>query len=55
MEPKDYVVAEISGEYATLREIGGDGTVFVALALLPEGADLGTRLHSEWCQYTLAE
>lgn len=55
MEEKDYIVVKIEGEYATLRELGGseDDTLFVALALLPEGADVGSRLHFDFLEYTL--
>ena len=47
-------MAEISGEYATLHDTDG-GELFIALALLPEGTDIGTRLHYEWMSYTVAE
>ena len=57
MEPKDYILVKIEGEYAYLREIGaGEGDdVFIALALLPMGADIGTKLHCEFFQYTIIE
>lgn len=58
MEPKDYTLIRIEGEYAYLREIGEtnpEKDVFIALALLPAGADLGDRLHYEMFTYTLAE
>lgn len=55
MEPKDYVVTKIEGEYAYLREIDGESDVelFIALALLPSGTDVGSRLHYEMLEYTL--
>ena len=55
MEPKDYTVVKIEGEYAYLRADGdGEGKdVFIALALLPSGVDLGSRLHCEMLCYTL--
>lgn len=55
MEPKDYTVIKIEGEYAYLRETDADGTndIFIALALLPEGTDIGTRLHYEMFAYTV--
>ena len=55
MEPKDYVVTKIEGEYAYLKEIGGasDAELFIALALLPSGTDTGSRLHYEMLEYTL--
>ena len=55
MEPKDYTVVKIEGEYAYLREDGtnGESDVFIALALLPLGIDIGTRLHYEMFEYTI--
>ena len=57
MEPKDYFVVKIEGEYAYLREIGaGEGDdVFIALALLPMGTDIGTKLHCEFFEYTIID
>ena len=57
MEPKDYVVTRIEGEYAYLREIGAgsEDELFIALALLPLGIDVGTRLHWEMFSYTVIE
>ena len=58
MEPKDYTLIKIEGEYAYLREIGADDTekdVFIALALLPPGVDVGDKLHYEMFSYSLAE
>ena len=46
MEPKNYIVKKIDGEYATLEDETGN-ELFIALALLPEGTDFGTRLHFE--------
>ena len=57
MEPKDYTIVKIEGEYAYLRadteEAGNE--VFVAMALLPMGVDVGTRLHYEMLCYTIIE
>lgn len=55
MEPKDYTVIKIEGEYATLQDEKGGGELFIALALLPEGTDLGTKLHFEMMEYTIRE
>ena len=57
MEPKDYIVVKIEGEYAYIREIGkGENEdIFIALALLPFGVDIGTKLHCEFFQYTIIE
>ena len=53
MEPKDYTVVKIEGEYAYLRADGETDEVFIALALLPMGVDIGTRLHFEMFEYTV--
>ncbi len=57
MEPKDYIIVKIEGEYAYLREIDDAGAedIFIALALLPMGADIGTKLHCEFFEYTIIE
>lgn len=52
MEPKNYIVEKIAGEYATLRDEDGE-ELFIALALLPEGTDEGSRLHYEAFEYTI--
>ena len=54
MEPKNYTLMRIEGEYAYLRDEESGEEVFVALALLPLGADVGSRLHYEMFSYTLA-
>lgn len=57
MEPKDFMITKIEGEYAYLEEIGKpeNGEVFIALALLPMGVDIGTKLHFELFNYTIIE
>lgn len=58
MEPKDYTLVKIEGEYAYLREIGAtdpEKDIYIALALLPAGVDVGDKLHYEMFAYTLAE
>lgn len=58
MEPKDYTLVRIEGEYAYLREVGEADPakdVFIALALLPPGADVGDRLHYEMFTYSLID
>lgn len=57
MEPRDYVVTRIEGEYAYLRLLGEAHTeeLFIALALLPGGTDIGTHLHYEMLEYTITE
>ncbi|MBQ8928277.1 MAG: chorismate--pyruvate lyase [Oscillospiraceae bacterium] len=46
MEPHAYEVAEINGDYAGLRRLDGedDALFTVAMALLPPGVDIGTKL-----------
>ena len=44
MEPKNYTVVKIEGEYAYLRAdgSGAEDDLFLAMALLPPGIDVGT-------------
>ena len=57
MIPKDYIVSRIEGEYAYLKELDSDEgeELFIALALLPNGVDVGTKLHYEMLEYTVIE
>ncbi len=57
MEPKDYIVSKIEGEYAYLHDLSGqcDEDLFIAMALLPENITVGTKLHCEMLQYTVIE
>ena len=55
MEPKDYTIIKIEGEYAYLKEIGSTNEIFIALALLPQGCDIGSKLHFEMFEYTLVD
>ena len=58
MEAKDYTLVRIEGEYAYLREVGvTDPTadIFIALALLPAGVDVGDKLHYEMLTYTVID
>mgnify|MGYP006923235944 FL=1 len=58
MEPKDYTLVKIEGEYAYLREINEtnpEKDIYIALALLPAGVDVGDKLHYEMFTYTLME
>lgn len=57
MEPKDYTVTKIEGEYAYLRADGdnADNDLFIAMALLPPEIDVGSRLHYEMLSYTIIE
>jgi len=55
MDPKDYTVKKIEGEYATLVDDNTKDELFIALALLPNGTDVGTKLHYEMLEYTIIE
>lgn len=52
MEAKDYVVLKIEGDYATLID-ENNTELFIAMALLPIGIDVGTKLHYEMFEYTV--
>lgn len=55
MGPYYYVVEKIEGEYAYLKrtDINSDELFMIALALLPEGSDLGAKLKWENLIYEL--
>ena len=55
MQEKIFVIKRIEGEYAYLSEEGAnDGDeLFIALALLPEGADEGSRLSYNFPDFSL--
>lgn len=55
MEPHDYKVTKIEGEYATLTDIQTGDELFIALFLLPEGTDIGMKLHYENLAYEITE
>ena len=53
MEPKDYIITKIEGEYAYLKDTESENEIFIALALLPPGSDIGSKIHSEMFEYSL--
>ena len=53
MEQKDYILVKIEGDYATLKELDGTNEMFIAMALLPFGSDVGTKLHFENFEYSI--
>ena len=55
MEPKDYTVYKIEGEYAVLKDVLTGEELFIAMALLPMGTDVGSKLHYEMLEYTLVD
>ena len=57
MERKEYSVSKIEGEYAYLHDLSGecDEDLFIALALLPFGTDVGTKLRWDMFSYEVME
>ena len=55
MEPKDYTICRIEGEYAILADDESGEELFIAIALLPLGIDVGTKLHYEMMEYTVTQ
>ncbi len=51
----EYTVVQINGEYAVLKDNDSGNEVLIAMALLPPGTDLRTRLHFENFEYTILE
>ena len=47
METKFYIIAKIEGDYATLKDKSSGEELFIAMALLPMGVDLGDELKYE--------
>ena len=55
MEPHNYIVTKLEGEYATLTDIDTKDELFIAMALLPFGTDIGTKLRYENLSYEIIE
>ncbi|MBQ8301943.1 MAG: hypothetical protein IJX97_00140 [Clostridia bacterium] len=55
MENTIFKIIRIEGEYAYLTPENGGEEVFIAMALLPLGADIGTRLICRDFQFCEAE
>lgn len=55
MEPKDYTVLRIDGDYAVLINDETGDEMMIARALIPEESDEGTRLHWENFEYSVIE
>ena len=47
METKIYKIIRIDGEYAYLKDLESGEELFIAMALLPLGADIGSTLKYE--------
>ena len=56
MEPHDYIVTDIQGEYAFLTQTDTDSAepFQVALALLPHETDIGTKLRGFMGMFEIA-
>ena len=54
MEKRYFTVSRIEGEYAYLLSEEGE-ELFIALALLPFGCDVGTRLAYENLEFSIIE
>ncbi len=55
MEPHDYTVSRIEGEYCYLKDVKTGNEIFIALALLPAGVDIGMKIHEEMFEYTIVK
>lgn len=55
MGPYEYTTIKIDGDYAVLKrtDIPSDDTILVAMALLPQGVDEGTKLIWENLEYVI--
>ena len=53
METKLYILTKIEGEYATLTDEATRDELFIAMALLPLGIDIGTRLRFENMEFSV--
>ena len=55
METKIYILTRIDGEYAYIKDKQTGEELFIAMALLPEGVDIGTRLKYEMFSYEIVD
>lgn len=55
MNPQIYKINKIEGEYAFLQPIEGGEELFIALALLPLGVDIGTPLQYENFEFSIID
>lgn len=53
MEAKFYLLTKIEGEYAYLSPEEGGEELFIAMALLPLGVDIGSKLKYENFEFEL--
>lgn len=55
MDGQVFKVTRIEGEYAYLSPVGGGDEVFIAIYLLPPGADIGTTVICESFSFNIYE
>ena len=55
MEKRIFTVSKIEGEYAYLLDVQSGEELFIAMALLPLGTDVGNTLHYEMLEYTITK
>ena len=55
MERKEYFISKIEGEYAYLLDKKSGEELFIAMALLPFGVDIGTSLSYENFEFTILD
>ena len=53
MESKLYILTKIEGEYAYIQDTQSGEELFIAMALLPLGADVSSRLKYENMEFSL--
>lgn len=53
METRFYEVTKIEGEYAYIKDRETGEEIFIAMFLLPEGVDIGTKLKYEMLEYEI--
>ena len=53
MEANIYTLTKIDGEYAYIKEKESGEDLFIALALLPPGADIGSLVKCENMEFSL--
>ena len=55
METRFYEVTKIEGEYAYIKDAETKEEIFIAMFLLPEGVDIGTKLKYEMLEYEIVD
>ena len=55
METRFYEVVRIEGEYAYIKDKETGEEIFIAMFLLPENVDVGTKLKYEMLQYEIID